>query len=84
MRLNHQQMDVYAQHAGMLEFEVINGVACSFSDCHEARFAVEMVSEFPDETIAGAAFRLGAQAQQATVLAAYTAWQTLYVRDALL
>jgi len=80
VRLNRQQIALYRQHAGHLEFEVIHDVACSFSCSPDARFAVELVSEFPDETIAGAAFRLGAQVQQATVLAAYDAWQTLYPR----
>jgi len=78
VQLNQTQIDLYRQHAGQLEFDLINGVPCSFSSRPDASFAVELVTEFPDETVVGAAFRLGVQAQKATVLAAYQAWQQLY------
>jgi len=78
MRLNQAQVDLYRSHAGELGFELVNGVPCSFATYPEARFVVELVTEFPDETIAGDAFRLGAHVQKTTVLAAYAAWQTLW------
>jgi len=71
------RVDLYRAHAGELDFELVNGVPCSFATYPEARFAVELVTEFPDETIAGDAFRLGAHVQKTAVLAAYQAWQTL-------
>jgi len=80
MRLNQAQVDLYRAHAGELGFELIHGVPCSFATDAAARFAVELVTEFPDETIAGEAFRLGAYVQKTTVLAAYAAWQKLWVR----
>ena len=35
------------------------------------------ITEFPDQTVIGDAFRLAHTAQQAAVLAAYAAWQEI-------
>jgi len=78
MRLNQAQIELYRRHAGSLEFEMVNGIACSFVCRDEASFAVELITEFPDETIMGEAFRLGARVQKTTVLAAYRVWQRLW------
>jgi len=78
MHLNQAQIELYRRHAGSLEFDLVNGIACSFACRTDASFAVELITEFPDETIVGEAFRLGARVQKATVLAAYRAWQRLW------
>ena len=42
-----------------------------------ATFEVELVTEYPDETVYGDDFKLGHQTQMDTVLGTYEAWQVL-------
>lgn len=64
-------------NAGEPEFETINGIPCFFALYPNATFEVELVTEYPDETVYGDDFKLGHQMQMETVLAAYEAWQVL-------
>lgn len=75
---NQAQRRLYECHAGPLPFELIEGIACMQSETgHDA--PVTLISEFPDETITGEAFRFAHRVQMETVLAAVQAWQTLAV-----
>ncbi|WP_332776927.1 peptidase M14 [Polaromonas sp.] len=74
---NARQMALYEQHAGELPFEVIHGTACTQSETTRPGAPVTLITEFPDETIDGEAFRFAHSVQMETVLAAVNAWQSL-------
>ncbi len=74
---NARQMKLYQQHAGALSFEVLHGVACSLSESSRPGAPVTLITEFPDETVEGQAFRFAHQVQMQAALAATSAWQTL-------
>ena len=71
---NARQRARYEQHAGPMPFEVIHGIACMQAQTtHDA--PVTLITEFPDETVHGDAFRFAHLVQMHTVLAAVRAWQ---------
>ncbi|MFC0266900.1 M14 family zinc carboxypeptidase [Kushneria aurantia] len=74
---NEAQIAVFDIHAGAIGFEMINGFPCWLCEDDRHRVAMTLITEYPDETIYGNAFRAGVAAQEATVLAAYEALQTL-------
>ena len=74
---NARQMARYQRHAGELPFEVINGSACTQSEVTRPGAPVTLITEFPDETIEGEAFRFAHTVQMQAVLAAVTAWRAL-------
>jgi hypothetical protein len=74
---NARQLALYRRHAGDVPFEVIQGIACAVSEVDRPGAPVTLVTEFPDETIHGDAFRFAHTVQMETVLAAVRAWQSL-------
>ena len=74
---NRSQITLYEIHAGETGFRMINGFPClsSVDDRHIA--PVTLITEYPDETIYGAAYVAGHSAQMETVLAAYDSWQMI-------
>jgi len=56
---------------------MMNGFPCLISEDDRHRVPMTLITEYPDETVYGAAFQAGVAAQRATVLAAYAALQTL-------
>ncbi|WP_225612936.1 hypothetical protein [Variovorax sp. VRV01] len=66
---NARQQKMWHAHVGDLPYECINGIPCLVMD---ERFTVPftLVTEFPDETVRGAAFQLAHTTQMRTVLAA--------------
>ncbi|WP_367065292.1 peptidase M14 [Oryzisolibacter sp. LB2S] len=76
---NARQRALYERHAGPMPFEVLHGTACmQVQTAHDA--PVTLISEFPDETVCGAAFRFAHEVQMHTVLAAVQAWQEIAPR----
>jgi hypothetical protein len=75
--LNARQMSLYQRHAGPLPFEVIAGTACSFAEVNRPGAAVTLITEFPDETVTGDAFRFAHTVQMEAALAAVRIWQSL-------
>ncbi|MBS0467201.1 MAG: peptidase M14 [Proteobacteria bacterium] len=76
---NARQRALYERHAGPMPFEVIAGIACTQTQtAHDA--PVTLVTEFPDETVSGEAFRFAHEVQMHTVLAAVRAWQGIAPR----
>jgi len=61
-------------NAGEPEFETINGIPCFFTLYPNAAFEVELVTEYPEETVFVDNFKLGHQMQMETVQGAYEAW----------
>jgi hypothetical protein len=74
---NARQLELYQRHAGSVPFEVLQGIACAVSEVDRPGAPVTLVTEFPDETIHGDAFRFAHTVQMETVLAAVRAWQAL-------
>ncbi len=76
-KYNARQMALYERHAGAVPFEVLHGTACSFSEVNRPGAPVTLITEFPDETVSGEAFRFAHTVQMETVLAAVGIWQSL-------
>ncbi|WP_312793923.1 peptidase M14 [Tianweitania sp.] len=74
---NEKQIDLYRIHAGELGFEVLHGFPVTVTEDLRHKVPVTLITEYPDETIYGDAFRLGHEAQMQTVLSAYNAWQEI-------
>lgn len=74
---NEAQIALFERHAGETGFEILNGFPVSISQDARHRLPMTLITEYPDETIEGDAFRAGHEAQMATVLAAYEAFQRL-------
>lgn len=74
---NARQLALYQRHAGALPFEVIDGMPCTQSEIDRPGAPVTLITEFPDETIDGEAFRFAHTVQMESVLAAVRAWQSL-------
>jgi len=76
-KLNQQQVELYNQHAGMTNFEIINGFPCLVSESKETDIPLQLITEYPDETIYGDLFIQGHEVQMQTVIAAYEIHQQL-------
>lgn len=74
---NERQIALFERHAGETGFEILNGFPVGISQDDRHRVPMTLITEYPDETVSGDAFRAGHEAQMATVLAAYTALQGL-------
>ncbi|MDB5615101.1 MAG: peptidase [Devosia sp.] len=74
---NDRQIALFERHAGETGFEILNGFPVRISQDDRHRLPMTLITEYPDETVSGDAFRAGHEAQMATVLAAYAALQDL-------
>jgi hypothetical protein len=75
---NARQLALYERHAGALPFELVHGTACAVAEVDRAGSApVTLITEFPDETVHGEAFRFAHTVQMQAVLAAVRAWRSL-------
>ena len=74
---NARQMALYERHAGQLPFEVLNGMACLQSESIHTGAPLTLITEFPDETVHGEAFRFAHTVQMSATLAAVQAWQDI-------
>lgn len=75
---NAGQQRMWHAHVGDLPFERINGIPCLISTDERSTVPFTLVTEFPDETVHGDAFRLAHTTQMRTVLiAARLYWQGL-------
>ncbi|UTV30817.1 M14 family zinc carboxypeptidase [Photobacterium atrarenae] len=77
LALNRFQTSLYQQHAGETGFRIINDFPCLISAVGEYDVPLQIITEYPDETIYGADFIAGHDVQSATVLAAYQIHQRL-------
>lgn len=67
---NAVQQRMWHAHVGELPFERINGIPCLVTTDERSTVPFTLVTEFPDETVRGAAFRLAHTTQMRTALAA--------------
>ncbi len=75
-----KQMDLYHIHSGGSDFPVIGGFPCMITASEDQETPLVLTSEYPDETCHGPAFIAAHEAQMATVLAAYEAYQQLMLQ----
>ena len=78
---NEAQMRLYEIHAGALQFEVLNGFPITITEVDRHDAPMTLITEYPDETVYGDAFRLAHEAQTQTVLAAYDALQEMMAEN---
>lgn len=74
---NAAQIALFQRHAGETGFRMLNGFPVLIGQDDRHRVPLTLITEYPDETVYGDAFRAGHAAQMATVLAAYDALQAL-------
>jgi hypothetical protein len=69
-RFNALQLATWAAHAGEVPFPVLNGIPCLIGETDRQTLPFQLITEYPDETIYGDAFRLAHTTQTRTALAA--------------
>ena len=67
---NAAQLAVWEAHAGAADFPVWNGIPCMVAERGGQPTPFQLITEYPDETIYGDAFRLAHTTQMRTVLEA--------------
>lgn len=67
---NDTQLDVWRAHVGSIDFPVFDGIPCMISPSETQSVDFTLITEYPDETIYGDAFRLAHTSQMRAVLAA--------------
>ncbi|MGO3406352.1 M14 family metallopeptidase [Marinomonas sp.] len=77
LAFNDKQIELYKVHAGDSMFRIINSFPCLISHSKEGDIPLQLITEYPDETLYGEHFIAGHNVQTATVLAAYKAHQIL-------
>ena len=77
LAFNDKQVALYKAHAGDSMFRIINSFPCLISHSKEGDIPLQLITEYPDETLYGEHFIAGHNVQTATVLAAYKAHQIL-------
>lgn len=74
---NDAQLALFQRHAGDPGFQILNGFPVLIGEDARHRVPLTMITEYPDETLYGDAFRAGHEAQMAAILAGYEALQDL-------
>jgi hypothetical protein len=77
-QFNRVQLQRYESYLGVSGFELKHGIACMLSQNDRQNVGVKLVTEFPDETIAGEEFMFAQQVQTDTVRLACTHWWRLH------
>ena len=67
---NATQLETWSAHASAIPFPVINGIPCQIGESTRQAVPFQLITEYPDETIYGDAFRLAHTTQMRTALAA--------------
>ncbi len=74
---NRRQIEVCSIHSGGTPYEIINEVPCLITEDERHPSPLTLITEFPDETIYGEAFRFAHTVQMTTVLAAEAAFAAM-------
>ena len=72
---NARQLAVWQAHAGAVPFPMLNGIPCMITEHARQPTTFQLITEFPDETIYGDAFRLAHTTQMRATLAAVALWR---------
>ncbi|MCY1703901.1 M14 family metallopeptidase [Deinococcus sp. SL84] len=76
MTFNRDQCEVFAAHSSEKPYQMLHGTPCTFSERANLCCQIELITEFPDETVTGPDFLLGQQVQFAVIEAALSWLQT--------
>ncbi|WP_262268148.1 M14 family zinc carboxypeptidase [Microvirga yunnanensis] len=79
---NRRQIEICAIHSGGTPYEIINDVPCLITADERHPSPLTLITEFPDETIYGDAYRFAHTVQMATVIAAEEAYASIMARVA--
>jgi hypothetical protein len=71
---NRDQLESYRQHAGRLLFPLEGQIPLALSETDKPGPAIQVITEYPDETISGAEFRLAHQAQYLAAVSLVRGW----------
>jgi hypothetical protein len=74
---NRRQIEICSIHSGGTPYEIINDVPCLLTPDERHPTPLTLITEFPDETIYGEAYRFAHTVQMATVIAAEEAFATI-------
>ncbi|WP_227369726.1 peptidase M14 [Halomonas sp. M20] len=77
VEFNATQIALFETHAGDLAFPVLNGFPYLMMEDAQQLTPLMLITEYPDETLSGNAFVKAHNAQEATVISAYNAFQSL-------
>lgn len=77
IEFNQQQLTFYKTYVEEKEFRVINQIPCLIVPCETTDMPLQLITEYPDETIHDQYFIDGHDIQEAAVLIAYDAYQQL-------
>lgn len=77
LKFTRRQMRLAEAHAGPLGFRLVEGFPCLLAPRPDLPTDLQLITEYPDETLRGAAFLRGHEAQTRAVIAAYEALQAL-------
>ncbi len=76
LAFNNKQLNAFQRHGGQSDFIFINRIPCLLQKVsNEALTPLQLITEFPDESITGEAFCFGHQVQSDVVIKAYQAFQ---------
>lgn len=78
-----RQLELYAVHSRAEPYEMINDVPCLLMARENQPVPLTLITEFPDETIYGEAYRFAHTVQMATVIAAEEAFAAIMEAAAL-
>lgn len=81
LAFNKEQVELYKKHAGETDFRIINSFPCLVSYGKPEDIPIQLITEYPDETLYGDYFITGHNIQTATVLAAYEVHQILSSKE---
>lgn len=76
LQLNRRQLAASAAHSSARPYRLQNGIPLLWQPRPQARIPLEIVSEFPDETIYESHFKLGQMTQWLLIEATLAWWQT--------
>jgi hypothetical protein len=82
-QFNQKQLEIYASHAGSVPFAVYHGIPCLLTQNDQQTMGVKLVTEFPDETVYGEAFRFAQEVQTQSVKIAAQAWWSLHSEEGI-
>jgi len=74
---NRRQVEICSIHSGGTPYEIINDIPCLLTADERYPTPLTLITEFPDETIYGDAYRFAHTVQMATVLAAEEAYAAM-------
>ena len=76
LEFNARQIAWFRAHALADGFDTVNGIPVQVTESMREPTPISLITEFPDETIYGAAFRFAHDVQTAAVLAAVDAYRS--------